>query len=399
VARRTRTLTAGIAVLLIAAFLSACDVPPPFETSVHSPGAESARAAGVRSAADGTPIAQKTGITGGSSILWASDAERTRLLDAIAATGARWFTLDIDWNSIQAGGATSFWWDATDRLVIQARARGLRLIGIVAYTPTWARPADCPPGTNKCLPASPEYFANFARALADRYGTLSTNATFRNSITVWQVWNEPNHYPFVQPTVDAAKYTNLLKRAYVSFKAGDPASTVLAGGTAPAPDDTYTHRDMAPLTFLRKIYQYGGQGFFDAFAHHPYSFPCNPIRDAASWNAFTQTKYLRDLMVQNGDGTKRIWGTESGAPTGQNTGPCVSGPNVSVTEAQQAQWVADYFTGWHQDWGAWTGPLIWYQIRDNGTNPTFFEDHMGLLRRDYSEKPAYRTFKQLILGG
>ena len=236
-----------------------------------------------------------------------------------------------------------------------------------------------------------------AGAAAQRYGTASTSATFRNSITVWQVWNEPNHYPFVQPTVNAAHYTNILKRAYVSFKAADPASTVLAGGTAPAPDDTYNNRDMAPVTFLRKVYQYGGKGFFDAFAHHPYSFPCSPLT-AANWNAFSQTKNLRDVMVQNGDGNKRIWGTESGAPTAQNTGGCAAGPNVSVTEAQQAQWVNEYFKGWHQDWASWTGVLIWYQIRDNGTNPTHFDDHFGLLRRDYSEKPAYLAMKRQIMG-
>ena len=43
---------------------------------------------------------------------------------------------------------------------------------------------------------------------------------------------------------------------------------------------------------------------------------------AASWNAFTQTKDLHDIMVQNGDGAKKIWGTEAGAPTGANVGAC-----------------------------------------------------------------------------
>ena len=77
------------------------------------------------------------------------------------------------------------------------------------------------------------------------------------------------------------------------------------------------------MTFMRQIYANGGKGFFDAFAHHPYSFPCNPLTDA-SWNAFTQTKYLHDIMVQNGDGAKKIWGTEAGAPTGADIGTCAT---------------------------------------------------------------------------
>ena len=70
----------------------------------------------------------------------------------------------------------------------------------------------------------------------------------------------------------------MLKRAYVEIKAVDPTATVLAGGTAPAPDDP-SGRDMSPVTFLRNIYANGGKGYFDAFAHHPYSFPCSPLAD------------------------------------------------------------------------------------------------------------------------
>lgn len=394
--RQHRTITAAIALLVISAFLAACDVPPPFESAVNSPGAESAQAPGVQAAGTGSALAERTGISAGAGILWTSDAERNRQLDAIAATGARWFGIDVDWNSIQGAGQGRFWWDATDRLVVAARARGLRIMAALAYTPGWARPANCPAGTDKCLPASPEYFADFARGAAQRYGTASTNVGLRGSITVWQIWNEPNHYPFVQPTVDAAYYTQILKRAYVNIKAADPTATVLAGGTAPAPDDTQTHRDMSPMNFLRKIYAYGGKGFFDAFAHHPYSFPCSPLV-AAVWNAFTQTKDLHDIMVANGDGAKKVWGTESGAPTGSNLGPCGS-IGKSVSEEQQAQHVADYFQGWNQDFGSFTGPLIWYQIRDNGTDPWNYDDHLGLLRRDWSEKPSYRNFKRLLLG-
>lgn len=103
-------------------------------------------------------------------------------------------------------------------------------------------------------------------------------------------------------------------------------------------------------------------------------------------------------MVNNGDGAKKIWATESGAPTANNVGTCTAGPNVSVSEATQAQYVKDYFKGWTEDFGSFTGPLIWFQIRDNGTDPGYYDDHFGLVRRDFSEKPAYQMFKQLLAG-
>ena len=342
-------------------------------------------------------MAERTGIAAGSTILWASDADRSRQLDAIAATGARWFTIDVDWNSIQGAGKGTFWWDATDRLVAEARARGLRIIAGLAYTPAWARPANCPAGTDKCLPANPEDFADFARAAAQRYGTASTDVGLRGSISVWQIWNEPNHFPFVQPTVDAAYYTQILKRAYVTINEADPTATGARGRNR-----TGTRRHLCapghvPDELPAQDLPVRRQGLLRRLRPPPVLVPVQPAARRPSWNAFTQTKDLHDIMVQNGEGAKKIWGTEAGAPTGANLGNCGE-IGKSVTEAQQAQFVADYLKGWNTDFGSFTGPFVWYQIRDNGTDPMNYDDHLGLLHQDWSEKPAYRTLKRLLLG-
>jgi hypothetical protein len=398
VARRRTKVLIGAAGLLGASLLAGCSVtsPIPFSSATPSPGTESARTPSVSANGPGTPLAERVGISAGSTILWDPPDVEQHKLQAVADSGAKWFEMDIDWNSIQDGGPNSWMWTATDRVVNDARARGLKILGMLGYSPAWARPANCPPGSDKCFPASPETFATFAQVAAARYGSASPIPTLRNSITAWQVWNEPNHYPFAQPTVDAAAYTALLKRAYVQIKVADPLSTVLAGGTSPAGNDA--GRDVAPVRFLRQIYASGGKGFFDAFAHHPYSFPCSPLT-RAGWNSFTQTRDLHTVMVQNGDGNKKLWGTEAGAPTATDVGTCSPGDvGRSVTEATQSQYLADYFKGWYGDYASFTGPLFWFQIRDNGTNPGYYDDHFGLLRWDFSAKPAYRTLQRLIHG-
>jgi hypothetical protein len=372
------------ALALGTALLAGCAVNPPIPNDDPSPLSPAA-------------LRDRIGVAASNTTLWEQDANvRHRTLQAIADSGARWVSVDLDWNSINGAGPAVLRWGPMDQFVREARSRGLSIVAIAAYTPAWAAPPNCPAGETHCLPASPEPYANFMKLAAARYGSLSTIPDLRNGITAWQIWNEPNHYPFVQPTVDVVKYTSMLKRAYVQIHAADPTATVIAGGTAPAPDDP-SGRDMKPVTFLRGIYANGGQGYFDAFGHHPYSFPCSPLQKA-EWNAFTQTQYLHNIMAQNGDGAKKIWGTESGAPTGSNVGPCTSGPNVSVSESTQAQYVADYFKGWTEEFGNWTGPLIWFQIRDTGTNRGVWEQNLGLLRRDFSPKPAYAKFQQLLNG-
>jgi hypothetical protein len=386
--RKWKATSIGAALLVAGALLAGCTL-----TGSHVVPATNSSASALPPAA----LRDRIGIAPGSQLIWENDdALRARALQAIADTGAHWITMDLDWNGVNGASPTTWRWSQIDRFVRESRALGLEIIAVAAYSPPWAVPASCPVGETHCFPASPEPYATFVRAAAERYGTLSAIPDLRNGITSWQIWNEPNHVPFVNPVVDVAAYTTLLKRAYVEIKAADPAATVVAGGTAPAPNDP-SGRDMSPVSFLQGIYARGGQGFFDAFAHHPYSFPCSPLVDA-EWNAFQQTQTLHDVMAQNGDGAKKVWGTESGAPTATNVGPCAAGPNVSVTEATQAQYVADYFKGWTEKFGAITGPLIWYQIRDNGTNPGYYDDHLGLLRRDFSEKPSYQRFKSLLAG-
>lgn len=380
--RVRRPITSALATALAVSVLSACGFTPPSGPALGGAGSTPP---GRPLGADGKPSrnatnanAQRFGFNPGSGILWMDDATRQRELDAMAATGARWIALDFDWNSIQGDGPDSFRWDrSTDTVVREAHARGLRIIGSLAYSPPWARRAACA-NTSHCLPADPAAFARFARASAERYGTRSLDPTLRGSVRVWQIWNEANHVPFVQPTVDVAGYTAILRQAYTAIKAADGATTVLAGATAPAGDDP-NGLDMAPVSFLRGIYANGGQGFFDAFSHHPYTFPYSP-RDEAPWNAFTQTRDLHDVMVQHGDGSKKIWATEAGAGTGTHA--------KAVSASRQAEILRDYTTLWNGSFRQFTGPLLWFSVRDSGTDLGSVYDNFGILRHDFRAKPA-----------
>ncbi len=338
----------------------------------------------------GAEVAGRAGLAPGVDILWESDADQTADFQAIKASGATWVTLDVDWNSIQGDGPSSYRWDrAMDRAVNNARAHGLSIIGVAAYSPPWARRANCPAGNSHCLPANAADFGRFMAAAAARYGTQSTNPWLRGSITHWQIWNEPNHQEFAQPKPNLDDYTALLTSAYRNVKLSDPNAVVITGGTAPAPDAA-DGTDYQPETWLRGIYARGGGGQFDAVGHHPYSFPVNPL-DAHSWNAFTQTQTLHDVMAANGDGNKKVWGTEMGAATGTAGG--------TLTEAQQAQWVRDYYLGWNTTFRSITGPMVWMQLRNSGTNPGAKWENLGLQHRDRAAKPAYAAFQDVMRNG
>lgn len=375
---RTRALRASIATVAVVLVLAT--------SFVIAGGSRPARA----TTTNGTSLARLAGIATGGGILWEDDQSLSRDLDAIANLGVRWIRFDIDWNSIQyAEPSTYFWNSATDRIVTGARARGLSIIGTLIGAPRWAVGPSCPAGTKWCLPRDPGTFATFAAAAVQRYGAAGSLPQLRGSIEVWEVWNEPNHSPFAQPRPDPSAYASLLRATYPVIKGVDPFATVVTGGTSPAPDAP-DGTDYSPNTWLGLLYANGARGSFDAVGHHPYAYPFNPL-GTESWNAVWQTGLLHQTMVANGEGYKKIWGTESGAPT--------AGGDWAISEAQQAQWVRDYFAVWTGAFGSFTGPLMWFQHRDQGTNPADYEDNFGLLHADWSPKPAYAAYRDLLQAG
>jgi hypothetical protein len=339
----------------------------------------------------GADVARRAGLASGVEVLWESDADRNADFAAIAASGAKWTTLDVDWNSIQGDGPGSFRWDRSlDRAVVSARAHGLTIIGVAAYAPPWARTGGCASGDDAhCLPADPGTYGRFMMAAAARYGSRSSNPLLRNSITTWQIWNEANHQEYTRPRPNLDVYAAMLKSSYAGIKAMDPSATVIAGGFAPAPDAA-DGSEYQPETFLKGLYARGAKNSFDAVGHHPYAYPFNPLEPQV-WNAYTQTLALHVVMAEHGDGAKKIWGTEVGAPSGTDS--------RALTEAQQAQWVHDYLLGWNTAYRSFTGPLVWMPVRDSGTDASNRWENMGLMHRNRTPKLAYTTFRLLMRAG
>jgi hypothetical protein len=297
--------------------------------------------------------------------LWESDAQLAADFNAVKSTGATWVRFDFDWGAVQGNGPASYNWAVVDRGVNAARSRGLNVLATLAYTPAWARPA----GTDdKTPPTNPADFATYAAAAAARYAPMGVQA--------YEIWNEPNNSDFWKPGPDVGAYTAMLKAAYSSIKNVDPQATIMTGGTAPEPGSD------SPANWLAGIYASGGRGSFDAVAHHPYTgMPYGPST-AASWNPYQQTVDVHQVMVNNGDGGKLIWGTEAGAWTGTS--------QYSVSESTQAQFVTQYLQGW-ASWSNFTGPFFYYGLRDQGTDLSNREDNFGLEHNDGSAKAGLQT--------
>jgi polysaccharide biosynthesis protein PslG len=196
--------------------------------AVSVTGVRTARAEAVVAPQDGY------GFSVGGPMTWMSDVDADRELDAAAKTGATWMRVLIDWSRVEPMPG-AFNWGYVDHWIDGALSRGIKVLGLITYTPEWARA----PGTYfSAPPVDPALYAGFAAKVVQRYG---------DRVSDWELWNEPN-LPLFFGFVDnrPQRYTDLLKAAYPAIKALQPNSTVIAGGLSPAFDKTLRRSSSTP---------------------------------------------------------------------------------------------------------------------------------------------------------
>ena len=298
------------------------------------------------------------GFGDGAQMTWLGPEDVNRELDAVAKTTATWLRVLIPWTQIERAKG-QYDWGQLDVVMNGAFSRNLRVLGVIAYSPDWARP----PGTSfSAPPDNPSDYAAFATAVVNRYGSRVSN---------WQLWNEPNLPLFFGGTPrNAPQYTDLVKAAYPAIKAVQPNSTVVLAGLSRLPGEE------SPPAFLDKMYAAGAKGNFDAAAAHPYVFPTGLAANPE--NGWSDVAALHDVMAANGDGGKQIWMTELGAPTSEDAD--------GVSQQEQAKQITDVLAAAAAT--GYSGPAFIYSIRDtDSSNRGDRESNCGaLLTSDWQPK-------------
>lgn len=287
--------------------------------------------AAVIAPADGYGFAQ------GAAWVTGSPADTNRELDAVARTGASWVRVPMDWSQIEPTRG-QFNWGVVDNLVSSAHARNLRILGLIGYTPVWARVEGAQLLFPTSPPQRPSDFAAFVTGAVKRYG---------DRVSSWEIWNEPN-LPLFFGFVDnkGGRYAEILKAVYPAIKSVQPNSTVVAAGLSRLPGSD------SPPNFLKQLYDAGAGGFFDAAAAHPYVFPGGLAADPEK--GWSDVARMHEVMAAHGDGGKKIWMTELGAPTGNS-------PD-SVSPEEQAKQITDVLAAAAQSGSS--GPAFIYSVRD-----------------------------------
>lgn len=277
-------------------------------------------------------------------------------LDMIAEAGFKLIRMDLTWAVIeQDKGIYEFEKLGYDSLTEGCSKRGIRILYILNYGNTLYEK-----GRSIRTQAGREAFAHFAEAAAERYSGRGI---------LWEIWNEPNIKHFWDSQPSAEDYCKLVEMTAPRIKKADPNGLVVAGATS-----------QIPFEWLEDCFKRGLLQWIDVLSVHPYRSqpPETVVADYAE---------LRRLIARYLPGEKQMpiisgeWGYSN-----------LNWDQTRLSEQKQAEYLARMFlTNLHLG----IDVSIWYDWKDDGTNPNEREHQFGAVRHDCNPKAAYLAAKVL----
>lgn len=360
----------------------------PFPTPVSTPGRTEPSRQSVEGRAD-SPF----GIVADLAFRFGGCEDRAA--DSMANAGVTWIRERFCWGCIEYPRGNYRWqvadWFDHETAVESARMRGFYVVGVLgASRPAW---------TDENVPIEEllDYWRQFVTEVATKYG---------DSIDHWEIHNEENvteYWHDIEPGArpNAAAYVQLIRGAYEAIREVDPTDKVVLGGLSPG-DQWPASQDVVDcFLYLQQLHDAGGWPYFDVVAVHPYRAPDSPeavvprswynvddlqLGDSPNqYSLVDELEALHELVARFG--RKPIWITEIGWSVKQLEGRARErGTTPEVVQSDYL--IRAYVQGMAS---SYVQKIIWYDFRDDDvTNPV--EASFGIIRRDFSPKPAYRAY-------
>ncbi|MHC4459937.1 MAG: cellulase family glycosylhydrolase [Planctomycetota bacterium] len=286
-----------------------------------------------------------------------------RDLDLISDAGFTFIRTDLTWGAVEREkGLYEFEKSGYDALTKGCSKRGIRILYILDYSNRLYE-SDRSVRTEQGRRA----FAAFAEAAARRYAGKGI---------LWEIWNEPNIKQFWRPQPSVGDYCKLVEETAPRITKADPSGLVIAGATS-----------TIPFNWLQQCFEKGLLKWIDVLSVYPY-------RPQAPETVIEDYVRLRELITRY-------------APIGDpalrehKKIPIISGEwgysnlnwdKTRLSNDQQAQYlVREFLINLYQG----IPVSIWYDWKNDGTNPNEREHNFGTVTDDLKTKAAYLAAKTL----
>jgi hypothetical protein len=244
----------------------------------------------------------------------------------------------------------------SDRLVNLAGEHGVEILGLLGGSPPWANGWNLP----NYPPTDMAAWRNYIHTVCSR---------FKDSVKVWEIWNEEDIDAYWAPSPDPAAYMVLLQAAWEEIKAVDPEAVVMMGGLAGL-----------GVGYLIDCLDLGLADYVDAIAYHPYpeTLGYGLYTPQEEWSRQI-AQFMRQLISSYTEKDIQLWITEIGWTT------CSESPPGVDLDTQACYMLRTLISYASTD----VDRILWYSMRDN---PDGVIDLYGLIRGDFTPKPSYHYY-------
>jgi len=301
-----------------------------------------------------------------SNYKYAKQKDLERAVALIKELGVGMVRLDFLWEDIEPEPGR-FEFAKYDQIVNLLLSNKIQVLGLLQYSVSWA-------SVDGNWNSPPKNFAWFVRYAAEVVGR------YRGKVNYWEIWNEPDSHIYWSAQDGLKSYCELLKNVYIAAKKVNPECLILNGGLANG------------LTSVRRLYENGAGQYFDILNVHYFD---SPYREGAIKAVVAFPNLVRKVMSQYGDKDKKIWLTEigcPGVPEGAKTADWWLGKNPD--EDTQAEWLAQVYNELLKD--KKVEKIFWAFLRDCDKHWLNGIDYFGLVRWDFSLKPAFFQYRNII---
>jgi hypothetical protein len=228
--------------------------------------------------------------------------EIDRRLEKAAELGVKWARVSVSWTSVEDDNGR-FRWDFLDQVISGLKERGIQ--------PYICINGGHPVHTEKLPPTVSEKglkaWLRMTETLVQRY---------KEEVSYWEIWNEPNYSGFWKPEPDPAAYVKLVQEGSRLIKAIQPDATVIGGSLA-----------RLDAVFAKDLFDLGIAKDIDVLSYHPYDeIPESTAKKRAvsvitpEWYlpSSHQVQRLQEIVAESDEDIK-IWQGECGYGSAAHT--------------------------------------------------------------------------------
>ena len=291
--------------------------------------------------------------------------------DLIVEAGFGVVRMDLNWERVERVRGR-YDWSYYDGMAQSLRAHGLRPLFILDYGNAIYSPQVQIAGhPGEMHPAAP---TNEAALAAFTAFASEAVRRFQSMDPIWEIWNEPENDEMWPPHSDTAQFLALATRTCEAMRRVSPSAEIVSPGAAKAPTD----QDTRPA-LLQALLASSLKTCLSGLSVHPYLFVSALDGSARTWG---RLRSMTAGVDRQGRAPLQLLSSESGVSTFKG----------QVSELQQAAYVARMLL---LNAASDVALSVWYDWRDDGDDGDNPEHRFGLLRRDFSPKPAWRAMRTL----